>query len=496
VRQLLTDTRRYLAELATTLVRGWNAFFFTPTDPTPLGMLRILIGALAFWSLFVLGLDLDDYFATTGWAEPTTIQATQHPLTWSFWFHISDPWLRPAWCASLVVLFLFTIGLFTRVTAVLSWVIVVSTIRRLPIALFGFDQVISPVLLYLAVIGASGQSLSLDRLIRRYRQARKNAAASRALSVKGYQSPPRNVSPDHSGVPASTVSANLSLRLIQLHLVAIYAMAGLAKLQGPSWWSGMALWGTMTSGEFVTLDFTPMAHHPLLLNALTHASLALELLYPIFIWPRLTRPLAIVGMIGLHSGIAIVSPGLTEFGLAMIAANVAFVSGPWLRRLVTGPSQPSLQIFYDGACPRCRASVTMLTASDPDHTLAPIDLTAVDLPTIDPRLSLDECMKAMHALSIDGRITVGYDAVRAASARLPLFWLFFLIGFIPGVAWLGNRVYNLVAATRPRDGACTDDACGIHPGTPREAPRHSSLNPVPDHTAIAGSAHAQEAPRP
>ena len=56
-----------------------------------------------------------------------------------------------------------------------------------------------------------------------------------------------------------TVSANLALRLIQLHLVVIYGMAGLGKLQGPSWWNGMAIWGTMTAGEFVVVDFTPMA---------------------------------------------------------------------------------------------------------------------------------------------------------------------------------------------------------------------------------------------
>ncbi len=41
-----------------------------------------------------------------------------------------------------------------------------------------------------------------------------------------------------SGPPEPSVSANLGLRLIQLHLVLIYGMAGLAKLQGPGWWSG------------------------------------------------------------------------------------------------------------------------------------------------------------------------------------------------------------------------------------------------------------------
>ena len=43
----------------------------------------------------------------------------------------------------MVVLALFTVGLFSRVTAVLAWVIVVSTVRRAPVTVFGFDQIVS-----------------------------------------------------------------------------------------------------------------------------------------------------------------------------------------------------------------------------------------------------------------------------------------------------------------------------------------------------------------
>ena len=114
-------------------------------------------------------------------------------------------------------------------------------------------------------------------------------------------------------------------------------MAGLAKLQGSSWWNGNAIWKTMTTGEFVVLDFTALAAWPLVVNFLTHFSLALELLYPVVIWVRILRPLLLAGMMVLHVGIAVMSPGLAEFALAMLAGNLAFVSGQWLRRLVTGP---------------------------------------------------------------------------------------------------------------------------------------------------------------
>jgi len=316
LRRLVNDAWDYLSNLSAAVRDGWSRFFFRPADPTALGLIRVAVGLLAFWSLFVIGLDLHAYLGSQGWADAESIRQAMPPFAWSFWFFVPDALLRSVWLACLVVLGLFTVGLFSRSTAVLAWVIVVSTVRRAPFALFGFDQVLSLLTLYLAVCGASGQSLSVDRFLRR---------------LRGTTATP--------GGPRPTIAANISLRLIQLHLAFIYGMAGLAKLQGPSWWTGTAIWGTMAAGEFASLDFTSLAAWPKLLNVMTHGSLALEILYPILIWIGLTRPLMILGAVGLHLGIAIVSPGLTEFGLAMIAANLSFVSGVWLRGLASGEAE-------------------------------------------------------------------------------------------------------------------------------------------------------------
>ncbi|HZW29316.1 MAG TPA: DCC1-like thiol-disulfide oxidoreductase family protein, partial [Isosphaeraceae bacterium] len=358
-----------------------------------------------------------------------------------------------------------------------------------PIALYGFDQVLSPLTLYLAVTGASGQAVSLDRLLRRWRQARSAAAA-----LPGSAGPCARVAAAEPAVPPPTVSANLALRLIQLHLVLIYAMAGLGKLQGPSWWTGLALWGTVTAGEFVVLDFTPMADWPLLVNALTHASLALELLYPVLIWVGILRPMVLVMMLMLHLGIAVMSPGLAEFSMAMMAANLAFASGSWLRGLVAAPDQPSLRVLFDGACPRCRASVALVTAADPNRSVDLVDLTVVDLASIDPRLTARDCFRSMHAVSSTGRITAGFDAVRSIWTRLPLFWPLAALASVPGVALLGRSLYNRLAATRPRDVPCPDATCGIHPGTARGVPRVLRGHAQNPHNPQAVPADSQEVP--
>jgi predicted DCC family thiol-disulfide oxidoreductase YuxK len=462
VRRLLIEFRAYLGEAASTARGGWQTFFFTPADPTAVGIIRVVVGLLAFWSMLVYGLDLADYFGSHGWADPRVIGQTQfqqHPLAWSFWYLVPDGWLRPVWLLCLTVLAMFSLGLFSRVTGALAWVIIVSTVRRVPISLFGFDQILSTLALYLAATFASGQAVSLDRFFRRWREAR---AAARQVKPQGTPGG-RRVSPSEPGAPLPTISANLALRLIQLHLAFIYAMAGLAKVRGPSWWNGMAIWGTMTAGEFVTRDFTWISRWPLLVNFLTHTSLALELLYPILIWITMTRPAMIAGAFFLHTGIAIVAPGLTEFGVAMLGANLAFVSGSWLRSLATGTVQPAIRVLFDGACPRCRASMALLTAADPDRVLEPIDLTAVEVESLHPALTREACMKSMHVITRSGKVKFGFDAVRAIGAWMPLFWSPTLFAWLPGVAWAGRRGYNYLAASRPRDVVCNDEVCGIHP---------------------------------
>src|SRR5258708_18211861 len=117
----------------------------------------------------------------------------------------------------------------------------------------------------------------------------------------------------------------------------------------------MAIWGTLASAEFRLIDFTWLAAFPWLLNLLTHGSMAFELGYPVLIWVRPLRPLMLALAVVLHIGISLTAPGLTEFALAMIAGNLAFVSGPWLRSLVTGvdevASNPAGRVLYDGGCP-------------------------------------------------------------------------------------------------------------------------------------------------
>jgi Vitamin K-dependent gamma-carboxylase len=327
VRRLLKAIAQYIVDLVNSAIVGWDRFFFTPADPIIVGLLRISLGVLLLWDLVVLGLELHDYLGSDGWISPASVSqylAENVPGAWSFWIFVPDRWLTVAWAASFVCVALFTVGYASRVTAVLAWAVALSTVRRAPVALFGFDYMITTWTFYLAAFGASGHALSVDRFL----LARKRRAAA--------------VSPNESDArPARFISANLTIRLIQLHLCLIYGSAGLSKLMAMEWWNGTAMEMIILTPEFRRFDLVWLAAYPLLLNLMTHCGLFVEIAYPVLIWNSKLRPLVVVSATLLHMGIDLIL-GLTEFGLTMIAANLVFVSGSWLRH-VAADSDPTPQ---------------------------------------------------------------------------------------------------------------------------------------------------------
>jgi predicted DCC family thiol-disulfide oxidoreductase YuxK len=120
----------------------------------------------------------------------------------------------------------------------------------------------------------------------------------------------------------------------------------------------------------------------------------------------------------------------------------------------------------------------------------------VDVSSIHTRLSRSDCLRSMHAVSACGQITAGFEAVRAVWARLPLCWPLAAIAWIPGVAIVGRSVYNRLAATRSRDVPCSDETCGIHPGTARSVPRVLRGHAQNPHNPLAVPADSQEVPHP
>jgi hypothetical protein len=307
--QLVSAARNWAGEI----LAGWNRFWFQPADPATLGLLRICAGAILFYTHLVWSLDLTTFFGRHGWLAPEAVRLLQKDTySWSYLWWIESPWaLWTVHIAALVVFAMLCVGLFSRVVSVLALIATLSYITRAQGALFGLDQINAMLAMYLAV-GPCGAAFSVDRWL----QSRK------------------------TGAPAPVVpswTANLAIRLIQIHMCIIYMFAGMAKLTGPGWWDGTAMWMALGNLEYQSLDLTWMAGWPLLINALTHVTVFWEIFYSALIWPRLTRPVMLLLAIPLHMGIAICL-GMLTFGLIMLVGNLAFVPPEFIRALLPGKS--------------------------------------------------------------------------------------------------------------------------------------------------------------
>jgi hypothetical protein len=345
----MTIVGGYIRELVRATIDGWNRFWFTPQDPATLGLIRVLAGAMLFYTHVVWSLDLEGFFGAGGWLAPDALSEAYgeaRNLFWSHWHWLSSP--MAMWTmhiAALVVFALLTVGLFTRVASILAWLFTVSYAHRvMPAALFGLDDINAMLAMYL-MVGPAGAAYSLDSwfVSRRSRAGEKSAQVSTtARESRGGQggTAAREAELQKQSVPrqslgtrrAHSIGANVAIRLMQLHLCVIYLFSGLGKAMGETWWDGSAMWLAVANYEYQSIDLTWLASSPELLSLLAHVIVAWELSYPALVWPRLTRPLVVAMSLPTHLGIALFL-GMMTFGLAMIIANLAFVS-PWVVRAV------------------------------------------------------------------------------------------------------------------------------------------------------------------
>ena len=291
---------------AAALAAAWDRFWLEPRGPETVGVLRLLIGGMALYSLAVWTPRLDEFFGPRGFQPPEVVaRYSVEARAYSVWWLVPDA-LRDAFhWVCLSVLACYAAGLATPVVKWLTPAIVISYAQRAPAATFGLDQIVGFVTLYLAV-SPCGRSASLDAVIARRRNR-----------------PPR-VTP--------SVGAGLATRLIQFQLCVIYLYAGLAKLKGEAWWDGTAVWRAIANAEYRSLDLTWLAWHPRVFEAATHATVAWELSFWTLVWNRRLRPYVLAVGAAMHLGIGAFL-GMWTFGLAAVFAYAAFVPPASWRRL-------------------------------------------------------------------------------------------------------------------------------------------------------------------
>lgn len=323
---------------------GWNRFWFQPEQPHTLALVRICGGAMLLYTHLVWLLNSEMFLGRTAWIDAptaallnTTVDGRSH--AWSYLYYVESPVLLGLLnLAAVVVFFLLTIGLYTRVVSVIACIITLAYCHRLNGSLFGLDQVNAMIAMYL-MIGPCGAVYSVDRWL---------------AERRGDAAP---VQP--------SAGANIAIRLLQLHMCVIYLFGGIGKARGELWWDGSACWFAIANLEYQSMDMTWLVNYRWFIALLTHLTVFWEVFYCFLIWPKLTRPICLGMAVAVHLGIALFL-GMPTFGIAMIIGNMAFVSPRFVAATVSlkwlrGNTEPA-----DDDVPVVRGTVSRKQKADMD----------------------------------------------------------------------------------------------------------------------------------
>src|SRR4051812_39295223 len=191
-----------LGDVAEEFSQRWNRFWFTPADPLPCCVLRLIVGLIATAHFLAMGGGLGVWFANDGALTPAAVNrilelpggggATFHPSYLNYF--PAGTGLYVVHAAAVIVSLAFAVGFLTRATGLLTWVALLACVHRVPEVAGYVEPVLSLMIAYL-VIAPSGALLSVDQ--RLFGSVKKSFLA-RLLA----------------GSPEPSWAANISLRLI------------------------------------------------------------------------------------------------------------------------------------------------------------------------------------------------------------------------------------------------------------------------------------------
>ncbi len=206
-------------------------------------------------------------------------------------FHISESTaLFLTWLALLDAALLLLFGLFTRGAAIATWFIHLAAVKSGGLLSYGVDNFTTIGLFYL-ILSPLPDRWAIDH-------------RSRNVPLKDQQL--------HA----------FFRRVLQLHLCLIYFFGGLAKCLGLGWWTGESIWRALTHPPFNVIPPEVLVHWRILFPFASISTALLETGYPIMIWPRATRRLWLLGILGMHVAIGL-TMGMYLFALIMLVLNLA-----------------------------------------------------------------------------------------------------------------------------------------------------------------------------
>src|SRR5690625_196884 len=284
-----------------------------------LAVTRVLLGFTGLGLLLTnFRTRLYTFGSGSAWNGEAAEPLSSFPKIWIFsLFHklaLHDTWFTIATVVLGVLAILVTLGWRTKVILPIFFVMWVSFIEMTDPHGDQWDNMYRITLLTL-LFADTASVWSLD--------------AKRRRAAAGYHGPWwRRAVRGAPFVPSwiSNAAHNLALVVVATHVSMVYAAGALYKAGGAPWQHGYAIYNPLHTPRYDTWPernelFTTWA---LMVVAISWASIILQMFFPMMLFSRPTRIIALLGIGGFHMGIGVLM-GLPWFSLAMIAIDAIFV---------------------------------------------------------------------------------------------------------------------------------------------------------------------------
>lgn len=289
-------TKIVMGELRT-ILGWWNRFWFETGAPERTRLFRVVFGAMLFALYLIRTLDLELFFSESG-VVPLSVAPDLIPMEYRkslLFIFTSDLALWIVNAILLVSLATLTLGIASRLSAFVAFVMHVSILHRNMAPNYGVDMIATFFLFYLCFADFSSPE-------------KRRAAGPKAWL------------------------GSMALRFLQLQTCIIYMYAGLDKVKGPQWWGGEALWGVVSNVQIARWDFSFLSSFPLGVVLATYFTLVWEIYFPVLVWFKAVRPYVLVFGVLLHIGIG-VTVSIPFFGALMIISYIPFLEEDYAARL-------------------------------------------------------------------------------------------------------------------------------------------------------------------
>jgi hypothetical protein len=264
-------------------------------DPRRYAALRIAFGLLLTLTLLghFGGIALN--FSDEGWLSASTAVELRPFPAWSVLGLITSAWgARIVFGTLLVFAVAFTLGIRTRLSAWICFAGLLSIENRNPVLAYGGDMALRVFLFYLA-LSRCGDAWSIDAGRRKGQRPKRVAA--------------------------------WPLRLLQFQVAMIYLSSGLAKLHGADWSQGEALHLALLNPAIARADWSGWLEQAWIQGFLRYATwmtVVWEVLFPLLILFRRSRPAALLVGVAVHGSLLLLAR-LHWLGPIMLASYLAFV---------------------------------------------------------------------------------------------------------------------------------------------------------------------------